>query len=43
MAISIVQDAEIDQVLKIAATTPALAVVVVDSYGNLYREQIDYL
>ena len=43
MAISIVQDAEIDQVLKIAATTPALAVVVVDSYGNLYREQIDFL
>jgi len=43
MAISIVKDAEIDQVLEIAATTPALAVVVVDSYGNLYREQIDFL
>jgi 4-hydroxy 2-oxovalerate aldolase len=43
MAISIVKDAEIDQVLEIAAKTPAHAVVVVDSFGNLYREQIDYL
>jgi 4-hydroxy 2-oxovalerate aldolase len=43
MAISIVQDAEIDQVLQIARETPALAVVVVDSYGNLYREQVDHL
>ena len=41
MAISIVKDAEIDQVLEIAAKSPALAVVVVDSFGNLYREQID--
>ena len=43
MSISIVKDAEIDQVLEIAAKTPAAAVVVVDSFGNLYREQIDYL
>jgi len=43
MAISIVQEAEIDQMLQLARETPALAVVVVDSYGNLYREQIDHL
>jgi len=43
MAISIVQDAEIDQVLEIAAELPLSAVVVVDSFGNLYREQIDHL
>ncbi|MAE62645.1 MAG: nucleoid-structuring protein H-NS [Phycisphaeraceae bacterium] len=43
MAISIVQDAEIDQVLDIAKDLPLDAVVVVDSFGNLYREQIDTL
>lgn len=43
MSVSIVKDAEIDQVLEIAAKTPASTVVVVDSFGNLYREQIDYL
>jgi 4-hydroxy 2-oxovalerate aldolase len=43
MAISIVQDAEIDQVLDIAKDLPLDAVVVVDSFGNLYREQIDAL
>lgn len=43
MAISIVKDAEIDQALELAAKSPAHAVVVVDSFGNLYREQIDYL
>jgi len=43
MAISLVGDAEIDQALEIAAKSPAGVVVVVDSYGNLYREQIDYL
>jgi 4-hydroxy 2-oxovalerate aldolase len=43
MAISIVQEAEIDQVLEIAVTTSASTVVVVDSYGSLYREQIDSL
>ena len=43
MAISIVQDDEIDRALEVAATTQASAVVVVDSFGNLYREQIDHL
>ena len=43
MAISTVHDAEIDQVLEIARGTPAGTVVVVDSNGNLYREQVDHL
>jgi 4-hydroxy 2-oxovalerate aldolase len=43
MAISIVNDNEIDQALEVAVTSPAAAVVVVDSFGNLYREQIDHL
>ena len=43
MAISVVADAEIDQALEIVAKTPAEAIVVVDSFGNLYREQIDHL
>ena len=43
MAVSICQEAEIDTVLQLAAKTPISTVVVVDSYGNLYREQIDYL
>ena len=43
MAISVVQDAEIDQALEIVAGLPAEAVVVVDSFGNLCRAQIDHL
>ena len=43
MAVSIVQDAEIDQALEVIAKTPASTVVVVDSFGSLYREQIDHL
>ena len=43
MSISTVADADIDQALQIVAKTPAKAVVVVDSFGNLYREQIDHL
>ncbi len=43
MAISIVSESEIDEALKIIAKCPADVVVVVDSFGNLYREQIDYL
>lgn len=43
MAISAVQDAEIDQALEELAETPAGTIVVVDSYGALYREQIDDL
>jgi len=43
MAISTVHDVEIDQVLDIARGTPVGTVVVVDSNGALYREQIDHL
>lgn len=43
MAISVAGDQEIDQALEVATNTPAEVVVVVDSYGHLYREQIDYL
>lgn len=43
MAISIVSEADIDQALQIVAKSPAKAIVVVDSFGNLFREQIDYL
>ncbi len=43
MAISVAAEKEIDQALEIAAKSPADTVVVVDSYGNLYREQIDHL
>lgn len=43
MAISIADSAEIDQALIAAANTPACALIVVDSFGNLYREQIGNL
>jgi 4-hydroxy 2-oxovalerate aldolase len=43
MAISIVGDAELDQALESAATSRAGTIVVVDSFGNLYREQVDNL
>jgi 4-hydroxy 2-oxovalerate aldolase len=43
MAISTVGEQEIDQALEIGAATEAEVIVVVDSYGNLYREQIDLL
>jgi 4-hydroxy 2-oxovalerate aldolase len=40
MAISIVQDDEISQALEVLRDTPATTVVVVDSFGSLYGEQI---
>lgn len=43
MAISIVQDAEIQQALEVLRDTPATTVVVVDSFGSLYGEQIGRL
>ncbi len=43
MAISTVNEMEIDQMLEIARKTPAQVVVVVDSNGHLYREQVDHL
>jgi 4-hydroxy 2-oxovalerate aldolase len=43
MAISIVSEAEINQALEVLVKTPATTIVVVDSFGALYREQIDNL
>jgi 4-hydroxy 2-oxovalerate aldolase len=43
MAISTVKDAEIDQALEVIAGTPASTVVVVDSFGSLYSEQVAIL
>jgi 4-hydroxy 2-oxovalerate aldolase len=40
MAVSVVQEAEIDQALEVLRETPASTVVVVDSFGSLYPEQI---
>jgi 4-hydroxy 2-oxovalerate aldolase len=43
MAVSNIDDVEIDTVLKTIAPTPAGVMVIVDSFGYLYREQIDRL
>ena len=43
MAVSQAQDAEIDQALEVVAETPISALVVVDSFGSLYSEQIKML
>jgi len=43
MAVSTVQEAELDQALEVLAGTPATTVVVVDSNGSLYAEQIEIL
>ena len=43
MAVSVVSEAEIDAVLEAIAATPVGAMVVVDSYGHLYREQLALL
>jgi 4-hydroxy 2-oxovalerate aldolase len=43
MAVSNVEDVEIDTVLAAIATSPAQVMVIVDSFGHLYREQIDRL
>jgi 4-hydroxy 2-oxovalerate aldolase len=43
MAISIVQHEEIDQALETISKTPVDVIVVVDSFGALYREQLDIL
>ena len=40
MAVSVLQDAEIKQALESLRDTPASTVVVVDSFGSLYGEQI---
>ncbi len=43
MAVSTVTDTEVDQVLEVIAQTPASVLVVVDSNGALYAEQIELL
>jgi 4-hydroxy 2-oxovalerate aldolase len=43
MAISVAQDAEIDQALEVLRDTPATTIVVVDSFGSLYGEQVQRL
>ena len=43
MAISNITEEEIDTVLEAIADTPASTMVIVDSFGHLYREQIDRL
>jgi 4-hydroxy 2-oxovalerate aldolase len=43
MAISIAQDPEIDQALELLRESPASTIVVVDSFGALYGEQIERL
>ncbi len=43
MAISIVQDREIDQALEVLAALPVMAIYLVDSFGSLYSEQIQDL
>ncbi len=43
MAVSNIKEVEIDTVLKAIAPTPAGVMVLVDSFGYLYREQIDRL
>ena len=43
MAVSNITEEEIDTVLEAIAPTPASTMVIVDSFGYLYREQIDRL
>jgi 4-hydroxy 2-oxovalerate aldolase len=43
MAVSVIQEPELDQALEVLAATPASTIVVVDSYGSLYMEQIEIL
>lgn len=43
MAVSNITEVEIDTVLEAIAPTPAGIMVIVDSFGHLYREQIDML
>mgnify|MGYP006087796417 FL=1 len=43
MAVSNITESEVDTVLEAIAPTPASTMVIVDSFGHLYREQIDGL
>ena len=43
MAVSVAQDKEVDQALQVLAETPVHVLVVVDSFGSLYAEQVEIL
>ena len=43
MAVTTVKEQEIDQVLEVLVATPADTIVVVDSYGSMYAEQVELL
>ena len=43
MAVTTVTDTEVDQVLEVIAQTPVNTLVVVDSYGAMYAEQVELL
>jgi 4-hydroxy 2-oxovalerate aldolase len=43
MAVSTTSEQEVDQVLEVMAETPASVLVVVDSYGAMYAEQVEIL
>ena len=43
MAVSTAQEAEVDQAMEVLAETPASTLIVVDSFGSLYAEQIERL
>jgi 4-hydroxy 2-oxovalerate aldolase len=43
MAVTTVKEQEIDQVLEVLVSTPADVIVVVDSYGSMYAEQVELL
>jgi 4-hydroxy 2-oxovalerate aldolase len=43
MSVSVLGEEEIDTVLEAIAETPASTMVIVDSFGHLYREQVDRL
>jgi 4-hydroxy 2-oxovalerate aldolase len=43
MAVTTVKEQEIDQVLEVLVASPADVIVVVDSYGSMYAEQVELL
>jgi len=43
MAVAAAQEKEVDQALELLAETPASVLVVVDSWGSMYTEQIEIL
>jgi len=43
MAVSTAQETEVDQALEVVAETPVDVIVVVDSFGAMYSEQIEIL